>query len=125
MREKLSRRERQIIDCIYERGRATAEDVRADLGEDLSNSTVRTLLSILEEKGLVRHEAEGKRYVYVPTIPAAEAGIEALRKVVKTFFADSATNAMAAFIEAADARLTDGEFDRLAALIEAAKAEKR
>lgn len=121
MKEKLSRRERQIMDRIYTRGRATAEEIRDDLPDDVSNSSVRTLLSILETKGLLRHEVEGKRFVYLPVIPVREAGTEALQGVLATFFNNSASNAVAALIQSSDGRLSEEEYARLAALIEAAR----
>lgn len=121
MKEKLSRRERQIMDRIYTRGRATAEEIRDDLPDDVSNSSVRTLLSILETKGLLRHEVEGKRFVYLPVIPVHEAGTEALQGVLATFFNNSASNAVAALIQSSDGRLSEEEYARLAALIEAAR----
>ena len=121
MKEKLSRRERQIMDRIYRRGRATAEEIRDDLPDEVSNSSVRTLLSILETKRFLRHELEGKRFVYSPTVPAEEAGAEALRGVLATFFENSAAKAMAALLEASDGRLPEDEYQRLHALIQAAK----
>lgn len=123
MKEKLSRRERQIMDRIYQRGRATAEEIRDDLPDDVSNSSVRTMLSILEGKLLLRHENEGKRFVYYPTVPAEQAGAEALRNVLATFFNNSASNAVAALIQSSDGKLPEEEYDQLAALIEAARKE--
>jgi BlaI family penicillinase repressor len=124
MRERLSRRERQILDNVYRRGRATAEEVREDLGGEVSNSAVRTMLGILETKGLLAHEAEGKRFVYLPTVPAEKAGVDALKEVVTTFFSESPAGAVAAFIEASDGKLSEAEYDRLARLIEDARAKE-
>lgn len=121
MKEKLSRRERQIMEHIYRRGRATAEEIRDDLPDEVSNSSVRTLLSILEGKQLLRHDVEGKRFVYVPVIPVHQAGAEALRNVLVTFFNNSASKAVAALIQASDGKLSEEEYERLAALIEAAR----
>jgi predicted transcriptional regulator len=120
VKDKLSRRERQIMDRVYQRGRATAEEIRDDLPDEVSNSSVRTLLSILESKQLLRHEVEGKRFVYFPTVPVHEAGTEALRGVLATFFNNSASSAVAALIESADGSLSEEEYQRLAALIKAA-----
>lgn len=121
MKEKLSRRERQIMDRIYKRGQATAEEIRDDLPDDVSNSSVRTLLSILETKGLLRHDVDGKRFVYRPVVPVQEAGMEALRGVLATFFNDSASSAVAALIQSGDGQLPAEEYEQLAALIEAAR----
>jgi BlaI family transcriptional regulator, penicillinase repressor len=123
LKEKLSRRERQIMDQIYQRGQATAEEVRDGLPDEVSNSSVRTLLTILEGKGLLRHELEGKRYIYHPTVPARQAGTEALRGVLATFFDNSASKAVAALLEASDGKLSEEEYQRLAALIQAAGRE--
>lgn len=123
MKEKLSRRERQIMDQIYQRGQATAEEVRDGLPDEVSNSSVRTLLSILEGKGLLRHELDGKRFVYHPTVPARQAGTEALRGVLATFFDNSASKAVAALLEASEGKLSEEEYQRLAALIQAAGRE--
>jgi len=108
------------MDRIYRRGRATAEEIRDDLPDEVSNSSVRTLLSILEAKQFLRHEADGKRFIYIPTVPAAEAGTEALRGVLATFFNNSASKAVAALIESSDGKLSEEEYRRLAALIQAA-----
>ena len=107
------------MDRIYQRGRATAEEIRDDLPDDVSNSSVRTMLSILEGKKLLRHEVDGKRFVYFPTVPAEQAGAEALRNVLATFFHNSASKAVAALIQSSDGKLPEEEYDRLAALIKA------
>lgn len=104
---------------IYQRGRATAEEIRDDLPDEVSNSSVRTLLSILESKQFLRHELDGKRFVYFPTVPVEEAGTEALRGVLATFFNNSAAKAVAALIESSDGKLPEEEYRRLAALIKA------
>jgi BlaI family transcriptional regulator, penicillinase repressor len=121
MKESLSRRERQIMLRIYARGRATAEEIREDLADAVSNSAVRTFLSILEDKGFLRHENEGKRFIYLPIRPKEEAGIEALKDVVRTFFANSAATAVAALIKAPDGKIPAEEYQRLVSLIESAK----
>lgn len=120
----LSRREREIMDVIYRRGRASAEEVREDLGGELSNSAVRTMLGILVEKGCLEREAEGKRYLYLPTRSASAAGLDALRDVMKTFFSGSAERTVAALLDAADSELEPEEYDRIEAIIEAARKEE-
>src|SRR5688500_6651127 len=90
----LSRRERQILDVLYKTGRATAAEVRQALPEAPSDSAVRTLLRILEHKGHVRHDEEGTRYVYRPTVARARAKRSALRHVLNTFFDGSTTQAI-------------------------------
>ena len=111
------------MDQIYRRGQATAEEVRDGLPDEISNSSVRTLLSILEGKGLLRHQLDGKRFVYFPTVPARQAGTEALRGVLATFFDNSAPEAVAALLEASDGKLSEEDYQRLAALIQAAGRE--
>src|SRR5690349_926623 len=119
----LSRRERQIMDALYRRGRATAADVMHDLPGDPSYSTVRTQLRVLEEKGHVRHDAEGLRYVYSPAVPRYTARKSALRHLVETFFDGSAENVVAAILGNEAAKLSDEELDRIAALVESARKE--
>src|SRR5947199_9094411 len=92
----LSRRERQIMDILYRRGRATAAEVMADLSGDPSYSTVRTQLRVLEEKGHVRHDELGLRYVYAPAVPRRAARKSALKHLIETFFDGSAEQAVAA-----------------------------
>jgi BlaI family transcriptional regulator, penicillinase repressor len=121
MKESLSKRERQIMERLYIRSAATAEDIRADLGDEVSNSAVRTMLSILETKGLIVHETEGKKFVYRPVVPKNQAGVEAIKSVVRTFFSGSASNAVAAFLHVSGGELSLEDYDRLSALIEAAK----
>ncbi len=123
MKENLSKRERQIMDSVYRRSRASAEEVREDLSGEVSNSAVRTTLAILEDKGFLSHEPDGKRYVYFPTVPAKEAGMAALRNVVKTFFENSATDTVAALIADSDGTLSAEDYERLRALIDAAPKE--
>jgi BlaI family transcriptional regulator, penicillinase repressor len=117
----LSRRERQIMDILYRRGRATAGEVMDQLSGTPSYSTVRTQLRVLEEKGHVRHEEEGLRYVYIPAVSRHAARKSALRHLVHTFFEGSAEKTVAALIGGEGARLTDEELDRIADLIEKAK----
>ena len=117
----LSRRERQIMDILYRRGRATAADVMEELPGDPSYSTVRTHLRILESKGHVRHEQDGVRYIYTAAVPRHSAGRSALRHLVETFFDGSAEKAVSALLGGEAARLDDSQLDRIAALIEKAR----
>ncbi len=121
----LSRRERQIMDIIYQRGRATAAEVMEDLPDPPSYSAVRALLRVLEEKAHVRHKQDGPRYVFLPTVPRARARQSALKQVVGTFFEDSAEQAVAALLDMSAKDMSDNELDRLAELIEQAKEEGR
>jgi predicted transcriptional regulator len=117
----LSRRERQIVDILYANGRATAAEVQAALPEPPSYSAVRAMLRILEDKGHVRHEQDGPRYVYVPTVARDNAKRSALRHVLQTFFDGSAEQAISALLDDRAAQLSDGELDRLADLIKHAR----
>ncbi len=114
----LSRRERQILDVIYAKGRATAADVTAELPDAPTYTTVRGLLRILEEKGHVRHEDDGGRYVYSASLPREAAGASQLQHVVRTFFDGSASKAMAAFLGSAREGLSEEELARLRAVVE-------
>ena len=116
---KLSRRERQIMNIIYERGSASVADVLAELPDAPSYSTVRALLRILEEKGHLTHDKDGPRYVYRSTQPRHEAGRSALKQIVQTFFDKSVEKTVAALVS--DAEISDGDLDRLSQLIEQAK----
>ncbi len=122
---QLSRRERQIMEIVYERGRATAAEVRAHMPDPPSYSAVRAMLRILEDKGHLRHEQDGPRYVFLPTVPREEARETALRKLVRTFFGGSPEGAMAALLDLESARLDEDALERLSELIEEAKREGR
>jgi len=117
----LSRRERQIIDILYAQGRATAADVQAALPDPPSYSAVRAMLRILEEKGHVRHEQDGPRYVYLPTVARDNAKRSALRHVLQTFFDGSAEQAISALLDDSSTRLSDRELDKLARMIAQAR----
>ena len=117
----LSRRERQILDILYERGQASAAEVQAGLPEPPSYSAVRALLRILEEKGHVRHQQDGPRYVYLPTLARDNAKRSALHHVLKTFFDGSAEQAISALLDESSSRLSPAELDRLARLIDSAR----
>lgn len=117
----LSRRERQIVEALFKLGRASAADVRGELPDAPSYSAVRALLRILEEKGHVRHDQEGPRYVYVPTVGRDSAKRSALRHLVQTFFEGSTTQAMSALLDASSSRLSDADLERLAKMLEQAR----
>jgi len=117
----LAKRERQIMDVLYRRGRATASEVLAELPGAPSYSTVRTQLRVLEEKGHVRHEEEGLRYVYTPVVPRQAARRTALKHLVDTFFDGSAANLVTSLLGGEAARLSDDELKRIAALLKAAR----
>jgi BlaI family penicillinase repressor len=121
----LSRRERQIMDVLYRTGRATAADVQAGMPDAPSYSAVRTMLRILEDKGHVRHEPDGPRYVYIPTVARDKVKRSALKHVVNTFFEGSASQVMAALVELSPRDLDDDEIARLRELIDNAKQKKR
>jgi predicted transcriptional regulator len=124
-RASLSRRERQIMDAIYQMGEATAQEVLGRLPEPPSYSAVRALLRILEDKGHVRHRRDGQRYVYAPTVPRDRARVSALRQMVRTFFDGSPGAAAAALLDLSRADLTDAELAKLETLVERARKEGR
>jgi predicted transcriptional regulator len=131
MREKravhawLTKRERQIMDALYRLGRATAGEIRRELPGTPSDSTVRTQLRVLEEKGHVRHEEHGLRYVYFPVVSRHAARKSALRHLVDTFFEGSPAGVVTALLGPDRTNLSDEELDRIAALIAAARKEPR
>lgn len=120
---QLSRRERQIMDAIYKLGTATAADVHQLLPDQPSYSTVRAQLRVLEEKGFVKHEEQGPRYLYRPTTPRDKARRSALQHLIDTFFGGSAEEVVATLLDSRSARLTDEELERLSHLIEKARSE--
>jgi BlaI family transcriptional regulator, penicillinase repressor len=122
---KLSRRERQIMDIVYQRGRATVAEVVEAMADAPSYSAVRAMMGILEQKGRLRHEQDGARYVYLPTVSVSKAQRSALQRLVTTFFGGSARSAIAALAEMPDAKLSKEELGALATLIEQAKKEGR
>jgi predicted transcriptional regulator len=123
--DHLSRRERQIMDALHQRGRATAAEVQDALPEAPGYSAVRALLRILEDKGHIKHRREGARYVYLPRAKQETARRSALKRVVSTFFQGSVTQAMAALLETADTQLPDSELHKLQQIIEQARKEGR
>ena len=122
-RTSLSRRERQIMDIIYEAGETTAVEVRDRLPDPPSNSSVRKMLSILESKGHIKHE--GPRYVYLPTVSREKAKSTALKHVMQTFFENSAESVVAALMGISGREMTDKEYDRLSEMIEASRKERK
>ena len=119
--EKLGSRERQIMEIIFRRGRATAAEVLQDLPDAPSNSAVRGMLRLLEDKGHLRHEYEGPRYVYLPTADPERVSRSAMRHLVRTFFDNSAGSAVAAMLGMYEARLGDKDLDRLEDMINQAR----
>jgi predicted transcriptional regulator len=121
----LSRRERQIMDLLYQLGRATAAEVGKALPGEPSDSTVRTQLRVLESKGHVRHEEDGQRYVYLPVVPRRVVSKTALKHVVNTFFDGSIEKVVAALLGPDGSRLSDEELERIAGIVAKAKAEEK
>ena len=114
----------KIIDLLYQMGRATAADLVRALPGEPSDSTVRTQLRVLEQKGHVRHEAEGMKYVYLPVVPRRIVRKSALKHVVNTFFDGSVEKVVAALLGPDGGRLTDEELNRIAWLVAKARAEE-
>ena len=121
----LSRRESQIMEIVYRAGRATAAEVHERLPDPPSYSAVRALLRVLEEKGHLRHEQMGPRYVFLPTVPRERAREHALERLVGTFFGGSPEGAMAALLDLGGEELDREALDRLAERIEKAREEGR
>ena len=121
----LTRRERQIMDVLYRVSRATAAEVMAALPGEPNSSTVRTQLRVLEDKGHVRHDEEGLRYVYSPAVPRHAARKSALKHLVDTFFDGSSVQAVAALLGGEAARVSDEELERIAELVADARKEGR
>jgi predicted transcriptional regulator len=122
---KLSRRERQIMDVLYRRGRATAAEILGELPEPPSYSAVRAMLRVLEEKKHIRHGEKDLRYVYLPVVPREKARRSAVTHLLDTFFDGSAEQAVATLLDVSARDLKPADFDRLAALIEQARKEGR
>jgi len=125
LEQHLSRRERQIMDVLYQQHRATAAEVLAALPDPPSYSAVRALLRILEEKGHTKHVREAGRYVYLPRASREKARRSALKRLVSTFFEGSVTRAMAALLEDPDTDLPEPELQRLEQLIKQARKQGR
>ena len=122
---QLSRRERQIMDVLYRRGQATASEVLDGLPDPPGYSAVRAMLRLLEEKGVIAHEEDGPRYVYRPVVARDKALRSELKRVLRTFFDNSAEQAVAALLDLEGKELSSEELDRLAQLIDDARREGR
>ena len=121
----LSRREREIMDILYSRGKSSASDVREAMPKAPSYSAVRAMLRVLEEKGHIKHQVEGVKYVFVPTVPRDKAKRSAVKHLLDTFFHDSPEQVVAALLDISSTRMTPEELDRMAQMIEKAKKEGR
>ncbi|UCC29586.1 MAG: BlaI/MecI/CopY family transcriptional regulator [Phycisphaerales bacterium] len=121
----LSRRERQVMDVVYQLGQATVAEVRSRVPDPPSYSAVRALLRVLEQKGHLKHRQDGPRYVYLAKVPRTKASKSALRRVLQTFFEGSTEAAVAALLDMDSSKLSPGELDRLAELIDQARREGR
>jgi predicted transcriptional regulator len=121
----LSRRERQVMNALYEGGPATVNEILERMSSPPSYSSVRATLRVLEEKGHVEHEADGRRYLYRPTLEPDRARRAALAELVRTYFEGSAESAAAALLRMSDSRVSRSTIERLAAEIERARREGR
>jgi predicted transcriptional regulator len=123
--QKLSRRERQIMDIVYEKGECSVTDVLNAMPDPPSYSSIRALMRILEEKGHLKHRQAGLQYIFSPTQPQHSAGRSAIQQVIQTFFGGSAEKAVATLLSDGEVQLSDEELDRLSTLIDQAKQEGR
>jgi BlaI family transcriptional regulator, penicillinase repressor len=121
----LSRRERQIMDILYQRGKSSATEVREAMPDAPSYSAVRAMLRVLEDKGHVRHQAEGLKYVYLPTVTREKAKRSAVKHLLDTFFHDSPEQVVAALLDVSSTRMTQEELNRMADMIDKARKEGR
>jgi BlaI family penicillinase repressor len=121
--ERLSRREREIMDLLFALGEASAEGIRERLSDPPTYSAVRAMLAKLEAKGAVRHREKGLRYLYTPTMPRARARRSALQKLVNVFFEGSAGKAVTALLD--EEKWSEEDLDRLAADIERVRSERK
>ena len=122
LHSELSRREREIMDIVFQLGEAGVAEVSGRMGDDPGYDSVRVTLGILEKKGHVTHRPDGRRYVYRPTVPHAKATKTALRKVLKTFFGGSPSKAILTLLDMSAARLSQEELDEIANWIDEEKA---
>jgi predicted transcriptional regulator len=120
----LSRRERQILDTLYKLGKGSAAEIRDAMSDPPGYSAMRALLRILEEKGHVRHEVDGPRYVYLPAVSRRRARTDALKHLIETFFEGSALDAAVALMDGSAGRMKPEELERLQQMIEQARKEK-
>src|SRR2546421_12866751 len=119
----LSRRERQIMEILYQRGKASASEVREAMEDAPGYSAVRAMLRILEDKGHVKHQAEGLKYVYVPVVTRDKAKRTAVKHLMETFFNGSPEHVVAALLDVSSTKLTGEELDRISQLIDRARKE--
>jgi BlaI family penicillinase repressor len=119
----MSRRERQIMEILYRRGQASVSEVRAAMNDAPSYSAVRAMLRVLKDKGHVKHQAEGLKYMYRPVVNREKAKRSALKSLVDTFFNDRPDEVVAALLDVSSRRLTAEELDRMAAMIDEARKE--
>lgn len=124
-KQRFSRREREVMDIAYRRDRVTAAEVLAEMADPPSYSSVRSTLAILEQKGHLRHEVDGNRYVYSPTLRRSQARKSALDHLLSTFFDDSPAEVVTALLESRAAELTDDDLEQLSQLIDKAREEGR
>jgi predicted transcriptional regulator len=122
---ELTKRERQIMDVVYQFGNASAVDIVEHLPGDHKNATIRTLLGVLEDKGYLRHERVKGKYIYYPTIPAQKAARAALNRVLETFFKGSEASAVISILKKSDAKLTDDDIEMILDLIKKSREEGR
>ncbi|HEV2987753.1 MAG TPA: BlaI/MecI/CopY family transcriptional regulator [Candidatus Angelobacter sp.] len=122
---QLGRRERQIMDVVYRRGKASVAEVREDLPDPPSYSAVRGMLGLLEDKGYLRHEQHGLKYLYLPRQDPRQVRTSALKHVVKTFFGGSPEQAVLALLEISDTKLSAKDRQYLSQLIKKAQEEGR
>lgn len=120
----LSKRERQIMNIVYQRGKASALEILDALPDPPSYSAVRGMLRVLGEKGLVKHSLKGKRNIYRPTVSADSAGRSAMQNLVKTFFGGSPEKAVTTLLDLSKESLSDEALDRLSQMIVEARAEE-
>jgi predicted transcriptional regulator len=123
--QKLSRRERQIMDIIYKLGQASAAEVLENMPDPPSYSAVRAMLRLLEEKGYLKHDTDGQRYVFVPTLNREKARKSALQQMLQTFFDGSTEEAVATLLNMSRTGLSTDELDRLSNMIEEARKKGR
>lgn len=125
LKDGFSRREREIMEALYKLGKATAAQIVEQLPDPPSTTAIRTLLSILERKGHVRHRLDGVRYIYEPKVAREKMAQKAVKSVLATFFDNSVEGVVAALLSQEDLKLGKPELDRLTRLIEKAKEEGR
>ena len=121
----LSRRERQIMDILYQRGKVSAAEVRESMPDAPSYSAVRAMLRVLEEKGHIKHQAEGLKYVYVPVVARDKAKRSAVKHLLDTFFADSPAQIVAALLDVSATKLSREDLDRMSEMIDKVKREEK